>query len=237
MQYPLAKHVSNCYSARMDIDMEQFRQRVERLRKERGLSARALSMRIGQNEAYVQQLESGLRNKKPPGYPVLKALADEFGISIEQLLAPGPVLVSKRPLTDDELFDKIGAGYVEDIPFIEDVLVSAGPGSGIPQDIDDTLPKGRKRRYFKHLRSLIVTGRCLEPDLCPGDLVHIDRDRAPVPGKFVVAVRDEEEALIKRLVERDGEWNLAACDGRPEIPVDERIRILGPVVAFQRGLW
>ncbi len=225
------------------MERPSFGQRLKLFREASGKSQRQLAREAGLTNGTISQAENDkLWIGQAPSTDIVRRLAkaldvtaDELWPDLEETQYPPPP--PRRPLTDDELFDKIGAGYVEDIPFIEDVLASAGPGSGIPQDIDDTLPKARKRRYFKHLRSLLVTGRCLEPDLCPGDLVHIDRDREPVAGKFVVAVRDEEEAIIKRLVERDGVLHLAANDGRPVIPVDERIRILGPVVAYQRGLW
>lgn len=208
--------------------------------EQQGVGHRELARRSGKNISTVSQTLAGKTwGDKYPPLDDIEAYARALGVS-EGLLRgvePFPDVPAKRVLTDDELFAKIGAGYVEDIPVIDDVLVSAGPGSAIPQDIDDTLPQRSRRRHFKHLRTLAVTGRCLEPELRHGDFVVIDRDRAAEPGKLVVAVRDEEEALIKRLVERDGLLYLATNDGRPDLPVDDHVRILGPVVAYQRMLW
>jgi hypothetical protein len=51
-----------------------------------------------------------------------------------------------------------------------------------------------------------------------------------------VAARNEDEAFIKRLVEKYGRRWPEANDGSGPILVDQRICILGPVVAYQRGL-
>ena len=63
-----------------------------------------------------------------------------------------------------------------------------------------------------------------------------DWPRTEESGESLVAARDGEEALIERLVEKDGRRPPEANDGSAPILVDQRIRILGPVVAFQRGL-
>lgn len=227
---------SGCYSNHMSN--EELGERLRRFRLARGLSVRELARRSGINHATISLAERRKRwVGKPPSIVDVRNLAQALEVTVDQLLGDDNTPLPRRLLTDEELLDKIGAGYVEDIPLIDDVVVSAGPGSGVPQDIDDTLPRRAKRRQFKHLRTLVVAGHCLEPDLRPGDFVVIDRDRAPTPGKLVVAVRDEEEALIKRLVDRDGTWYLTTNDGHSDIPVDEHIRILGPVVAYQRVLW
>lgn len=66
--------------------MECLRQRVREVRQARGISARALSRRIGRNDAYVQQLESAARNKKPLGVDVVEALARELSVSTNYLM-------------------------------------------------------------------------------------------------------------------------------------------------------
>lgn len=231
--------VDNCNRSAYGERMETFGSRLAELRTQRGISQAELARRVGWTSGYVSLIEGNKRLVDAlPRHDFMVRLADVLGVEVEDLASGvGKGTLPRRVLTDDELFAKIGAGYVEDIPVIDDVLVSAGPGSAIPQDIDDTLPQRSRRRHFKHLRTLAVTGRCLEPELRHGDFVVIDRDRAAEPGKLVVAVRDEEEALIKRLVERDGLLYLATNDGRPDLPVDDHVRILGPVVAYQRMLW
>ncbi len=239
MQYLLPNNLCSCYTVGMTIDVGRLRTRVEVLIGERGTSARAVSLGIGKSEAYIQQFISGLRGKKVPGQDVLEAIAAYFDMSVEELVAPariGASPVPRRPLTDDELLDKIGARPYDSLDRIEGLAASAGPGSGIPQDIDDTIPRRRRNKRFDRLKEIDVIGRCMEPELYPGDVVIIDRERAPVTGKIVVAVRDEEDLLIKRFVVRDGVECLVSNDGQ-EVAVDERVRLLGPAVAYQRGLW
>lgn len=236
MSIPLA--VDNCNRSAYGERMETFGARLAKLRAQRGISQAELARRVGWTSGYVSLIEGNKRLVDAlPRHDFMVRLADVLGVGVEDLAGTVGGAASKRLLSDDELFAKIGAGYVADIPHIDDVLVSAGAGSAIPQDIDDTLPQRPKRRHAKQLRTLVVTGRCLEPELRHGDFVVIDRDRAAEPGKLVVAVRDEEEALIKRLVERDGALYLSTNDGRPDTPVDDHVRILGPVVAYQRMLW
>lgn len=68
------------------VTMERFRQRLQRLREQRGISARRLSLAIGKSDAYVQALESGLRGKRLPGHDVIEALARELAVSTETLV-------------------------------------------------------------------------------------------------------------------------------------------------------
>ncbi len=210
--------------------MEWFRQRIERLRNQRGLSARALSLRIGQNPAYVQQLESGLRNKKPPGYPVLKAMADEFGLTVDELVGPdgagrglGRPARPQRRLED--LLERIGAE-----PFDPDVeleqIASAGKGTGVIQEDGGQDPPRRRRRREQYV--IRVEGRCMSPDIEPGDRVVFAAGVHAEPGDLVVAVMEGERVIVKHLVERENVQLLLPLNGDP-IPVDENLRIVGVV--------
>lgn len=185
-------------------------------------------------EGYTTQLPRGfLRERLGEALVIAPA---EWHLAAATAAASSTSEMLPRRLTDDELLDKIGARPYDPIELIEGVFGSAGPGVGIPQDIDDTLPRRRRKKRYDRLKEITVIGRCMEPELYPGDLVILDRDLAPVSGKIVVAVRDEEELLIKRFMERDGVQCLVSNKGQ-EVAVDERVRILGPAVAFQRGLW
>lgn len=158
-----------------------------------------------------------------------------FSTDEERPLKPALSLVPKHQLTDDELFDKIGAQPFEAVPLVEGVFASAGSGIGLPQDIDDTVPRRMRKKRTDRFRWIPVRGRCMATEIMPGDLVLLDRDGFPESGDIVIAMRDEEELLIKRLTVRGQQRCLISNDGQ-EIAVDERIRILGPAVLFQRGL-
>ncbi len=57
---------------------------LKRLRAERDLSMQALAKRAGVTDAYIAQLETGVR--KNPSLAVLKRLARALGVSVTDLL-------------------------------------------------------------------------------------------------------------------------------------------------------
>ncbi len=234
MQYPLEKSVSICYSGRMDTEIEAFRHRIESLRKARGMSARALSLGIGQNSAYIQQLESGMRNSKLPGYLVLKALADVFEMTVEELIdVSDPVLAVRPRLTEADLYERFGIKPYEQPIAIEGIALSAGPGAGMPQDLDYTIP--RKVKGSKYLWEAPVIGECMTDEIKPGEVVIYSTRLSAEIGRVMVALRDEEELIIKRL-RLDGDKQVLRPNHGDDVPVDDRIRFLGRGVSVQRAL-
>ena len=77
---------------------------------------------------------------------------------------------------------------------------------------------------------------CFPSIVCPVAAAD-DWPRTEESGESLVAARNGEEAVIERLVAKYRRRSPEANDGSASIFVDERIRILGPVVAYQRGLW
>ncbi len=220
--------------------MERFRQRIEGLRTQRGLSARALSLRIGQNPAYIQQLESGMRNKKPPGYPVLVALANEFQMSVDELLDSAGAAVPRRPLTDDEkrpapwmtepiesLLRRLGARPF-DVQRETEQAVSAGKGKGMVQQEGGSGSRRRRREPDEWV--VRVEGRCMYPQIKPGEEVVVEPDVTPRIGDLVVATLDGDRFVLKHLVERENVQYLLPLNGDP-IPLDDlmELRIVGVV--------
>jgi len=64
---------------------QRLRTVLTRLRTERELTKRDLAKRAKVTEAYVSQLESGVRRN--PSLPVLKRLARALGVPVAKLLA------------------------------------------------------------------------------------------------------------------------------------------------------
>ena len=110
--------------------------------------------------------------------------------------------------------------------------MSAGTGAGVPQGIDDTIRKVPGRRY---LWEAPVVGDCMEDEIHPGEVVIYSTRLGAEINKIMVALRDEEELLIKRLVVHNGAQILRPNRGE-DVPVDERIRFLGRGVSVQRPL-
>ena len=103
----------------------------------------------------------------------------------------------------------------------------------MPQDIDYTIP--REYAQNKDLREVTVVGDCMVPDLMPGEVIIYNRKLSPEIGRIMVALRDEEELLIKRLIFVRDDQFLHPNEGL-DIRVDERIRFLGRAVAVTRRL-
>ena len=62
--------------------MEEFiRSRVSQLRIQKGVSAREMSLSLGQNEAYINQIENG---KMLPSLQGLTYICDYLGITLHQ---------------------------------------------------------------------------------------------------------------------------------------------------------
>ncbi len=146
-------------------------------------------------------------------------------------------------LSDVELLIQIGAEPFsgDDTLSIEDFAASARTGKDnlIPQNFDDMRPKRgkqpRKPKPDPHIFKLRISGSCMKNTVKDGEIVWFDTWLPREPVALVLAVRDEHEAHIKRLVDRSGEHWLEADDGWTE-QVDERWRILAVAFTAQRNL-
>lgn len=65
---------------------ELFKNRVKDLRKEKGISAREMSLRLGQSENYVNHIENG---KILPSMNGFFLICDFFGITPQEFFAEG----------------------------------------------------------------------------------------------------------------------------------------------------
>lgn len=225
------------------MNSEGFGARLRRLRESKGVGLRELSRRTGLGVSTLHQWEAGKRweGKAPPGDDV-RRLAEALGIGLETLLvgdglpdgsAEPQTVAPPRRLTPDELFRRFGIQPYEEPLSIEGVVASAGPGIGVPQDVDDTIP--RRRRKNKPLWEVPVVGDCMKDDLQPGELVIYNERLGPEIGCIMVALRDESELLIKRLALLKGQQVLRPNKGK-SVVIDERIRFLGRAVAVTRRL-
>ena len=71
----------------MDLTYEDFTQdRIVQLRLQKGVSARDMSLSIGQNESYINQIEN---RKTLPSLPVLFYICDYFHITPQQFFDVG----------------------------------------------------------------------------------------------------------------------------------------------------
>lgn len=219
---------------------------VVQRREEMGLSQYELAKRAGLPQGHLSKIEGGefalpRRPTRDKLGRVLKLSEGDFFRAAGVLPAEDggkplgePVTTNNPtspPLSIPSLFSIVD--QLDEVRVIRlDQLVSAGPGDAIPQGVEyrARIP-GRKRRT--PLYAVTATGTCMEPIILPGDEVLFDAERPAEPGHTVVAVIDNEDAVVKRLVEDKGARFLLSEDGNHRIPVDERVRIVGVVVLSQ----
>lgn len=243
MQYPLDSNRNDCYCNHMNAD--DFSQRLRELREARGIGSRELSLVIERSPSFISLIESRQRYKhKLPPHEALTAIARAFGMTVDDLLGEDgqpregegsqlPTVVKRRLLSDRELFERFGIRPY-DVPIsVDGVYASAGLGARLPQDVDDSIPREFARS--KYLREVDVRGDCMVPDLYPGEVVVYNVRLGAEIGKIMVAILDEEELLVKRLVLVGDDQFLHPNEGT-NIRVDERIRFLGRAVAVTRRL-
>lgn len=248
MQYPLAITRGYCYCDIMDAS--GFASRLKRLREERGIGSYELSRMIGRAPSYVSMIETGARLRDAfPAADILAAIADALEVSTDLLLgreassgngqAPEP---KRLPLA--EILRRMRAEPVEPsnaIPIDEFTAAAVGPNrrsSRVPQGFDATLPaKQRRKKKETGQFTIVVEGRCMEPQIRDGDTIQFDTTITAEPGHVVVAYVNEAITMVKRLVEREGFRLLVANDEAfKPIPVDWRVEIVGVAVGGQYRL-
>ena len=92
---------------------EDFQARLSKLRNEKGVSARDMSLSIGQNPGYIHNIENG---KALPSISVFFFICDYLGISPSEFFDidntnPGKLkpIIEKMKKLDDEQLDGIAA--------------------------------------------------------------------------------------------------------------------------------
>lgn len=92
---------------------EDFQARLVKLRNEKGVSARDMSLSIGQNPGYIHNIENG---KALPSMSVFFFICDYLGISPSEFFDldnanPGKLkpIIEKMKKLDDEQLDGIAA--------------------------------------------------------------------------------------------------------------------------------
>lgn len=112
-----------------DDHAEGVAERVQRLRRERGLSQRAF-LRVGVSAAYVSLIERG---KRTPSHKALAKMAPLLGVSVEYLSGAGELAYFESRLADCELGLRFAPDAAELIPALEQLLMQAErAGAGGP---------------------------------------------------------------------------------------------------------
>lgn len=218
-------------------------EKLRPLREDRGLSLEQVASAVGRDRGWLSRVERG-EFVREPAHGLVDALAAFFGIPREDLLTPASDVAEPRArymtAPVEEVMRLVGLEPApgDTAPLIEEFQLSAGTGDRnlVPQDIDETLPK-YQRPFRQHgLWRMYVTGRCMEPELSPGDLVFIDPDGVPEDGAIIAFTRDGHEAMVKRYRILYGRPYAVSENKKERFPIDDRIRIFGVVRAYLRRM-
>jgi len=223
--------------------METFGERVQRLRTAHGISQAELARQVGWTSGYVSLIEANKRLVDAlPRHDFMLRLAEALKVDVSDLVqAPdepnlaGAPEIQTIPLA--ALLKRIGATPYRGRP-LEDIAASAGSGTDyhIPQGYDDARPVGKRQQANDPIQDVVVTGHCMDGLLYPGDVVSVNTRLMPQLGDVVVAVRFHEEMIVKFLRMKDDHQYLESRDGKILIPLDQYIRIVGPVVSVQKSM-
>ncbi len=199
------------------------------------MSANEFARRVGKSSAYISLVDRSERlsdgNLKARDAQIW---ADVLGVTVPELLGTDPnTPMRPRRLTEADLFERFGIRPYEEPRSAEGLRYSAGPGASVIQGIDDAMP--RRVRGSKVLWEAPVVGDCMTDEINPGEVVIYSTKLGAEIGKVMVALRDEEDLIIKRL-KLVGDTQVLRPNHGKDVPVDERIRFLGRGVSVQRPL-
>lgn len=213
-------------------DATLLQRNLDRIRKERGLSMRDLSLRAGLNETAVKAIMGG--KSESPREHTIRALAAVLDCSIEDLVgnpeepalsAISRMLPSRRnaayaappsqpegaPLAPAAVQLPFPGNMPWDLPVHG--TAQGGPDGAFELVEATDLPVDRVRRPpglagMRNVFALYTVGDSMSPWREPGDLIFVHPDRPPAIGSYVVLVFRPTErggsrsAMIKRLVRR-----------------------------------
>ncbi len=224
-----------CYAKHME--KPPFRELLRQVMEQKGVSQRELARRSGKNISTISfTLQGKTWADKYPPLDDIEAYARALGVPVAQLRGdetlPDAPPSLKRPAPwmfepATSLLRRLGARPFEAYRETEQA-VSAGRGKGVIQQ--DGGGRSRRRREPDEWVVVRVEGRCMYPEIKPGEEVLVEPDITPNIGDLVVATLDGECLVLKHLVERENVQYLLPLNGEP-IPLDERteLRIVGVV--------
>jgi transcriptional regulator with XRE-family HTH domain len=196
------------------------------------MTQRALAQILGRSQRWVSGIE--MNDGSPPDDDVLARIAEAIEGDIEHMRtlsgrvqappeepeADAPIQLAARRAERSEVIEDRGLT----IPVVRgEQLVASWRRELDLERAFGALP----RRAGRRLVASRVTGDGLQPEVLPGDLLIVDIDRDPPPGRLVLA-EEQGEAYVKRF-------------GGPDEPagratVNDESEVLGVVMQLRREL-
>lgn len=195
-------------------------ERVKQARVRRGWSMGQLAARAGLSTAAVSKIERGIIVNPSSG--ALKKLADALGERIESIA--GGSLSTPLPVV---------FGGVVGVPLVRwsahagssAVWIESGPREWLPAEME----RGRR------LLAAEVIGRCLSPEIEPGDVVIFDQNRRePQDGEIAVITTASAGVFCKRVFRVGDVVRLYPDDG--DVPPGEDVTIEGTALRVVKKL-
>jgi phage repressor protein C with HTH and peptisase S24 domain len=192
--------------------MDDTRQVLDQLIRDRGDDYASLSRLLGRNAAYVQQfIHRGVPKKLDEDDQ--RTLAEYFGVAEILLGGPNTTKVPDRPENDVIIVPRLRVG------------ASAGPGA---LDADDA-PLGQigfEARWLRQLSAnpkalsvIQVSGDSMSPTLFDGDDILVDRaDGAERIREGIYVLRVEEILIVKRLAINPAQRSFTIRSDNPAYP-------------------
>ena len=166
--------------------------KLRELRKAKGLSQTEVANTIGVSQVAYGRYESGARE---PSFETLKALADYFNVSVDEILgrdSSAPAPKRKTPMPDFLSNETVL------IPIIG--RVRAGYDALAEQDIEGYMElEASVKSRWNDAAILKVWGDSMEPELQEGDYVIITRTAEVRSGDLAIVCINGDEGTVKRV--------------------------------------
>ncbi|AZR58594.1 LexA family protein [Eikenella corrodens] len=189
--------------------MKTLQERLKFARAKKGLSQASLAKSIGKSQSSIAAIEAG-RNKETTN---IASLAMALGVNAVWLETGKGTPFGSSPNVHEL-----------DIPLNTVPLISWVKAGHWAQAIDLLQPGEGERistsiKVRPHTYALIVDGDSMEPEFTDGDIIIVEPEEEPVPGKFVIIRQNGDEATFKQLISDGGRWLLKPLN--PRYPVME----------------
>ncbi|HAT8809185.1 TPA: helix-turn-helix domain-containing protein [Legionella pneumophila] len=219
----------------MDI-REQIGNRITKARKKLGITIKELAARTAElSPARISNWEQGTRS---PGPLEAKLLADQLNVSASYLLC-----LTDNPQGDliqnpENKFRHIPILSMKEAPHAREILGQQEPFIFEKTILVDSLnPSIKSSALF----ATSVDDSSMQPELNPGDVVVIDGDLQPNPGRYVlVYLTQKKQTVLRRYGEADGchFQLLASSDLWATVSIKDahEAQIIGVVVEIRKYL-
>ena len=213
----------------MAIDWQYLRDQIETRMKVAGYNPTSLSREIKAHATYVRDILEG--RSKSPGYDKIVTIADKLGCTVEELTGSAAIAPAKPPMRrenppiSETLPEAIPSGYGgRDLKVLG--VAAGSPEGWFNLDEANVVEVAFRPPELAGVRDafgIYVAGDSMTDfGLAAGTLLHIHPHRRPHPGQFVVLVKTNDEAFVKRFVgRRNGSIKLVQSNPAREFEIAE----------------